>query len=135
MSAIEIKRPVAVKVIMTEAFRKQILDETYETLNRNENTISQAEAMYEKTKANGGDAVVLEKINKQLEIEKARFQELKKEMDLKIQAFKSVKEGDEIAFRILEGPVSVKEGDDMHQILQGAEIVLKDWKVVELRGC
>ncbi len=49
-------------------------------------------------------------------------------------AFKNVPEGQEIVFRILEGPVDVKEGDDIQKILKGAEIVVKDWKVVELRG-
>ena len=30
--------------------------------------------------------------------------------------------------------VDVKEGDDFKKILHGAEIVVKDWKVIELRG-
>ncbi len=49
MSSIQVKRPVAIKVIMTEDFRKQILDETTESLKKNEEMFSQAEDMYEKT--------------------------------------------------------------------------------------
>ena len=53
MSSIQVKRPVAIKVIMTEDFRKQILDETTESLKKNEEMFSQAEDMYEKTKKSG----------------------------------------------------------------------------------
>lgn len=133
MGTIEVKRPVTVKVIMTEDFRKQILDETLETLKKNEETFAKAEELYEKTKG-CGDKDTLAAISKQLEIEKARFAEIKKDMDIKMKAFKNVPEGDEISFRILEGTVPVKEGDDIRTVLQNAEIILKDWKVVELRG-
>jgi len=134
MSSIQVKRPVAIKVIMTEDFRKQILDETTESLKKNEEMFSQAEDMYEKTKKSGASKDDLTNIKKQLEFEKVRLADIKKDMEVKMIAFKNVPEGQEIVFRILEGPVDVKEGDDIQKILKGAEIVVKDWKVVELRG-
>ncbi len=134
MSSIQVKRPVAIKVIMTEDFRKQILDETTESLKKNEEMFSQAEDMYEKTKKSGASKDDLTNIKKQLEFEKVRLADIKKDMEVKMNAFKNVPEGQEIVFRILEGPVDVKEGDDIQKILKGAEIVVKDWKVVELRG-
>ena len=134
MSSIQVKRPVAIKVIMTEEFRKQILDETSESLKKNEEMFVQAESMYEKTKKSGASEDELSIIRKQLDLEKARLGEIKKDMEMKMNAFKQVPEGQEIIFRVLEGPVDVKEGDDFKKILHGAEIVLKDWKVVELRG-
>ncbi|MBR0518566.1 hypothetical protein IJJ97_02120 [bacterium] len=134
MSSIQVKRPVAIKVIMTEDFRKQILDETNETLKKNEEMFAQAESMYEKTKKGGASVEDLTNIKKQLEFEKVRLADIKKDMEVKMNAFKNVPEGQEIVFRILEGPVDVKEGDDIQKILKGAEIVVKDWKVMELRG-
>ena len=53
MSSIQVKRPITIKVIMTEEFRKQILDETSESLKKNEDIFAQAEDMYEKTKKSG----------------------------------------------------------------------------------
>ena len=134
MSSIQVKRPVAIKVIMTEDFRKQILDETSDSLKKNEEMFAQAESMYEKTKKGGASVEDLTNIKKQLEFEKVRLADIKKDMEVKMNAFKNVPEGQEIVFRILEGPVDVKEGDDIQKILKGAEIVVKDWKVVELRG-
>lgn len=134
MGTIEIKRPVAVKVIMTEDFRKEILDETMATFKKNEETFAHAEELYKRTKTSGAPKEQLEAIKRQLDVEKARFEEMKRDMEAKMEAFKNVPEGEEIAFRILEGPVSVKEGDDFKKVLGTAEIVLKDWKVVELRG-
>ena len=95
---------------------------------------AQAESMYEKTKKSGASVEDLTNIKKQLEFEKVRLAEIKKDMEVKMNAFKNVPEGQEIVFRILEGPVDVKEGDDIQKILHGAEIVVKDWKVMELRG-
>jgi 5-bromo-4-chloroindolyl phosphate hydrolysis protein len=134
MSSIQIKRPVTIKVIMTEAFRKQILDETSESLKKNEEMFAQAENMYQKTQKSGASEEDLTIIRKQLELERARLADIKKDMEVKMQAFKNVPEGQEIVFRVLEGPVDVKEGDDFKKILHGAEIVVKDWKVIELRG-
>ena len=134
MSSIQVKRPIAIKVIMTEDFRKQILDETTESLKKNEEMFSQAEDMYEKTKKSGASKDDLTTIKKQLEFEKVRLADIKKDMEAKMNAFKNVPEGQEIVFRILEGPVDITEGDDIQKILKGAEIVVKDWKVVELRG-
>lgn len=134
MSSIQIKRPVTIKVIMTEAFRKQILDETSESLKKNEEMFVQAENMYQKTQKSGASEEDLTIIRKQLELERARLADIKKDMEVKMQAFKNVPEDQEIVFRILEGPVDVKEGDDIQKILHGAEIVVKDWKVTELRG-
>lgn len=134
MSSIQVKRPITIKVIMTEEFRKQILDETSESLKKNEDIFAQAEDMYEKTKKSGASHSDLTNIRKQLDFERTRLSDLKKDMEVKMNAFKNVPEGQEIVFRILEGPVDVKEGDDIQKILHGAEIVVKDWKVTELRG-
>lgn len=134
MGAIEVRRPVAVKVIMTEDFRKEILADTEGSLKKHEATFEQAEEVYHKAKSSGAPKDQLEAIRQQLEIERARFAELKKDLEVKMEAFRNVAEGEEIAFRILEGPVTVNEGDDIKRVLGGAEIVVKDWKVVELRG-
>ena len=134
MSSIQVKRPITIKVIMTEEFRKQILDETSESLKKNEDIFAQAEDMYEKTKKSGASHSDLTNIKKQLDFERTRLSDLKKDMEVKMNAFKNVPEGQEIVFRVLEGPVDVKEGDDFKKILHGAEIVVKDWKVIELRG-
>ena len=134
MSSIQVKRPITIKVIMTEEFRKQILDETSESLKKNEEIFAQAEDMYEKTKKSGASHSDLTNIKKQLDFERTRLADIKKDMEVKMNAFKNVPEGQEIVFRVLEGPVDVKEGDDFQKILHGAEIVVKDWKVIELRG-
>ena len=132
MNSIEIKRPVAVKALMTESFRAQILKETEDTWKTHEAAFKQMESLYEQSKSSG--AMKNLAIEKQIELERARLSEIKNEMELKIKEFKSVPEGEEVLFRVIEGPVTVKQGDDLKQILTGAEIVVKDWKVMEFRG-
>ncbi len=132
MESIEIKRPVVIKAIMTESFRSQILQETTDTWKNHENAFNQLEAMYQKTKAAG--SLSNPSIEKQIELERARLGEIKKEMDARVNEFKSVPNDQEVVFRVMEGPATIKVGDDLQKFLSSAEIVIKDWKVIEFRG-
>lgn len=132
MDSIEIKRPVAIKAIMTESFRAQILKETEETWKTHEASFRQMESLYEQSKKSG--ALRNPEIEKQIQIERVRLSEIKKEMEKKVKEFESVADGEEVLFRVIEGPVNVKQGDDIRQILSGAEIVVKDWIVTAVRG-
>ena len=132
MDSIEIRRPVFVKAIVTESFRKLVLDDTESAVKNHEAMFKQMEELYEKNK-NIAAAPLLE-MEKRILLERARLAEIKKEMAKRISDFKAVPEGEEILFNIMEGTVSVKVGDDLKKTLSSAEIVMKDFKVVELRG-
>jgi len=133
MESIKIIRPVVIKAIMTESFRTQMLKETEDTWSTHEKAFKQMESLYENGKKTG--SIKNSDLEKQIELERTRLTQLKMEMDIRVKEFKSVPEGDEVLLRIIEGPVNVKVGDDLQTILSNSEIVMKDWKVIELRGC
>lgn len=120
MSIINIKRPIIVKVVVTEEFRKQLIEEAQSTAKRIEENIKQLESIpnYQP----GPGHVKLEDLKK-----------MKNDLVLKIKEFEQVKEGEELPFRVFEGSTELKIGDNFLQKMTKAEVVVKDWKVVEVR--
>lgn len=126
MERIDIKRPVIVKVIMTDAFRHQLITETTETMKRIEDNLKN---MMEPGGPNSDDKAMQSRIM----AEKERLLQLKNEMDWRIRELEAVQNGAELPYRAFEGSVSIGVGDDFADIMTRAEVILKDWKVVEIR--
>ncbi|NDD26805.1 MAG: hypothetical protein EB084_00860 [Proteobacteria bacterium] len=120
-SAIELRRPVDVKVIMSPGFREQLTAEARDTLARIDRNLSIIEGLPEPRDA-------------QQETERARLLSLKAQLEWRMREVEGVEDGAELPFRSFEGTVTLAEGDDFLQKMGHAEVVLLDWKVVEIRG-
>lgn len=120
MSFISIKRPVIVKVIMTENFRGQLISEAEITIADIKKNIEALEKIPQKIPAEG-----------QLNLNDLK--KLKDELEWKIKEFQQVKVDTELPFRVFEGTVDLKIGDNFLEKVTKAEVVIKDWKVIEIR--
>ena len=120
-SALEIRRPVSVKVIMTPAFREQLTAEARDTIARIDRNLSIIE----------GQSTPLEP---QQEAERERMTQLKAQLEWRMREVEGVEDGAELPFRSFEGTVTLTEGDNFLEKVAQAEIVLHDWIVVEMRG-
>ncbi|MDQ7825014.1 MAG: YlqD family protein [Candidatus Eremiobacteraeota bacterium] len=131
MEQIELRRPVAIKVLMTDDFRKQLILEARETLARIEDNLKHMElALEQQAAAPGGEG---QELRKQIELEKARLMQLEKELNWRVAELEAVQNGAELPFRVFEGPVTLRVGDNFLDKLTRAEVVIQDWKVVEIR--
>jgi hypothetical protein len=133
MSHIDIKRPVVVKVIMTENFRNQLIGEATETMKRIEDNFKQMEAAHEAFSAEKDDAR-LEERKTQLKVERERLEQMNRELNWRINELQGVQDGVEVPYRVFECFVSLKVGDNFLDKMSQAEIVIKDWEIVEIRG-
>lgn len=120
MSTISIKRPIVVKVVVTEEFRKQLIEEALNTVKKIEENIKQIESIPD-TKAGSSQSKMEE------------LKRMKNDLSLKIKELEQVKEGQELPFRVFEGNVQLDVGDNFLQKMTKAEVVVKDWKVIEIR--
>jgi hypothetical protein len=138
MDHIEIKRPVVVKVIMTDDFKRQLLSEIMEGMKRIEDNLKRIEA---EEKAEPGEQSkmpgFLEHSSKGrmalLEEEKKQLARMKHDLEWRLKELQSIQNGAEMPYRAFEGSVQLKVGDDFLDKMSRAELVLKDWKVVEIR--
>lgn len=136
MDSLEVKRPVIVKVIMTSDFRKALLDEATETIKRIDETLKSFEGSEEPANPSTietdpeKDAATKARI----EQEKDRLFQMKSALMWKMKEVDNVDDGAELPYQVLEGMVTVKVGDDILERMAKTEIVIKDWKVVEIRN-
>jgi len=133
--ALEIKRPVAIKVIMTDQFRQQLISEAMDAIKSIEDnlhhmdseTLKQIQAV---ETSNPNQASLL---TRQLEAEKERLIRMRGELEWRIKEVENVQNGAELPFRMLEGSVQLKVGDNFLEKVAKAEVVIKDWEIIEIR--
>lgn len=136
MDSINLKRQIVLKVVMTPDFRSQMIDEAKETIGRidlNLETI-EIDGQNELESLGENDKEKAEDMKAQMAADKEQLQKMKAELEWKIKEVQNVADGAEIPFRVLEGDVAVKVGDDILEKLSKTEIVVKDWKVIEVRN-
>jgi uncharacterized protein YydD (DUF2326 family) len=126
-----------VKAIVTESFKQNLVKELERAVN---NLDAQA------TQMSGRSKSYLESLKKkglmqkaaafkhQLEEERAKQAAAKSDLTMKIEDAKQLQLGSEFIQGPLEGPVDVAVGDNLYKKVGGAEILVKDGVIQEIRG-
>ncbi len=132
---ITIRQPVAVKFILTESTKQEILEEQRNQVDRLSEELEQIEiqgkAALEQAMSQGGD--VAAQVRMQIESEKQTRMEQREQLIQQIQQIQQLELGTEIQNMNVETSVDVRVGDNWGEILMGSEIVIKDGIVHEIR--
>ncbi len=134
---LELKRVVMVKAIVTEAFKDNLIKELDRAVKNLEAQESQMMAQSQKYLEDLKKKGLMQKavtFKNQLEEEKARQAAAKSDLLLKIEEAKRLVIGSEFVQGPLEGPVNVSVGDNLYKKVGGAEIIVKDGIIQEIRG-
>ena len=136
MESIDLKRPVMLKVIMTPEFRKQMVDEANTTISRLDDNLTaiEKEGEVQLSQLGESDPEKAAEMKEQMGADKDQLFQMKAELAWKVKEIENVEDGAELPFRILEGSVQVKVGDDILNKMSKTEVVIKDWTVVEIRN-
>jgi len=137
MDSVELKRVVMVKAIVTEAFRQNLIKELERAVTNLESQMSQVEAQskpYLEDLKKKGLMQRAAAFRQQLEDERSRQAAAKADLAMKIEEAKRLQVGSEFVQGPLEGPVTVYIGDNLYKKVGGAEIIVKDGIVQEIRG-
>jgi hypothetical protein len=135
--AIELKRVVMVKAIVTEAFKQNLVKELERAVSNLDNQTSQMEGRsksYLESLKKKGLMQKAAAFKHQMEDEKARQAAAKSDLMMKIEEAKKLQMGTEFVQGPLEGPVNVRVGDNLYKKVGGAEIIVKDGIIQEIRG-
>jgi len=135
--SIELKRVVMVKAIVTEAFKENLAKELERAVKNIDDQLSQMDVQsrgYIENLRKKGAVQQLNDFKKQLQQERARQTAAKSDLLMKIEQAKKLVIGTEFVQGPLEGPVEVKIGDNLYKKVGGAEIIVKDGVVQEIRG-
>lgn len=118
MDTIEIRRPILIKVIITENFKKQMISESKEAV---ENIEKNLEAL-----KSAPDSADKERQTEELARLKTNFLQ-------KIKDFEGVEIGAELPFRNVEGSAHLKVGDNILEKITSTEVIIKDWIIQEIK--
>ena len=134
---LELKRVVMVKAIVTEAFKENLtkeLDRAAKNLDQQGQQLEfQAKAYMENLKKKG----LLQQLSAfkhQLEEERGKQAAAKADITNKIAESQKLTLGSEFVQGPLEGPVEVQIGDNLYKKVGGAEIIVKDGIIQDIRG-
>jgi len=136
-NSVELKRVVMVKAIVTEAFKTNLIKELERAIGNIENQSSQiverGKAYLEDLKQKGLNQKAAA-FKHQVEEERNKQSAAKADLLMKIEEAKKLELGSEFVQGPLEGPVNVELGDNLYKKVGGAEIIVKDGVIQEIRG-
>lgn len=127
MAGIWLKRPVVVKARLTESLKKKMAYELQEALRRLDLELKELDFRQKQLSAEKGGGRV------DLDAERNRRLEQKNELLERLKLLARLQLGTEVVQGSLEGLVEVAPGDSWERVT-GAEIVLEDGVIVEIRN-
>jgi len=135
MAGISLKRSVAIQVIVTEPFKQELIAELKMAAEAAQQRIDQIEFQSRQLLADlqRTDLTQAMSVRRQIETEKRRHEALRQDIVRQLQEAEKLEIGAEFQRGAIEGLVEVSEGDDLLKKLAGAEIVIKDGIITEVR--
>ncbi|MDR5695520.1 MAG: YlqD family protein [Armatimonadota bacterium] len=132
-SSITLTRPVVIKSIVTESFKRSYTAELEDALKRVEELIRQIEVQIRRLDLERHITEQSRALRQQLEVERARQEAYRADLQARLREVQSLELNSEFAQGTVESLVEVKVGDNLFHKLTRAEIVLKDGIVMEIR--
>ena len=130
---ITVVRPVMVKAIVTETFKKQYLAELEDTAKRLEAIIGQIDTQIRRTELERQITPQSRAIRQQLEIERSRQEAARMELGARLREAEGLELQSEFSQGTVESMVELSIGDNFFTRLARAEVILKDGIVIEIR--
>lgn len=136
-NSIELKRVVMVKAIVTEAFKQNLAKELERAIGNIDAQTSQMELQGKNYLEDLKKKGLMQKaaaFKHQFDDERNRQAAGKSDLLMKIEEAKRLQIGSEFVQGPLEGPVDVSVGDNLYKKVGGAEIIVKDGIIQEIRS-
>ncbi|MDI6731523.1 MAG: YlqD family protein [Candidatus Margulisbacteria bacterium] len=136
LNEIELKRVVMVKAIVTESFKQNLIKELERAIGNIDSQLTQMDERSRSYLDNLKKKGLMQKaaaFKHQWDDEKGRQTAAKSDLLLKIEEAKKLQLNTEFVQGPLEGPVNVAVGDNLYKKVGGAEIIVKDGIIQEIR--
>ncbi len=131
--AITIARPVVIKAIVTESFKRLYTQELQTAIARTDELIIQIDTQIRRTELERQISPQSRAIRQQLELERARQEATRAELQARLREAEGLELNSEFPQGTVESFTEVNVGDNLFQKLGRTEIVVKDGIVIEVR--
>ncbi|MBM3242577.1 hypothetical protein FJZ31_40470 [Candidatus Poribacteria bacterium] len=129
-----VKRPVLIKNVVTENFKKQMLEELSNAIKQIEIRLEQMEFRGRRMIADIGkkDQRKLSGLQEELKQEREKQGQLKEDLEYKLSEIEKLQVGDVFVSGIYDSPVKIDVGDKIMEKLSQAEIIVEDGIVIQI---
>jgi hypothetical protein len=131
--AITVARPVVIKAIVTESFKRLYTQELQAAIGRVEELTGQLDAQIRRTELERQITPQARAIRQQLELERARQESARLELGARLREAEGLELNSEFPQGTIDSFTEVKIGDNLFQKIGRSEIVVKDGIIVEVR--
>ncbi len=134
MEKLTINRKILVKAKVTEGFKKDLIQELQEGINKLEAELKFIEQRAKKmiTELTLKASPQVAAVREQFEYEKLKREETKEKMAEQIKFISTLEIGNEVVQGEIEGPLEIQVGDNWDEIMQ-REILLEDGLIIAIR--
>ncbi len=126
-------RPLVVKAIVTESFKKQYLSEIEDTVKRLDAVITQIDTQIRRAELERQITPQSRAFRQQLEVERSRQEAARMELQARMKEAEGLEINSEFSQGTIESLVDLSVGDNFFTRLARAEVVIKDGIVIEIR--
>ena len=133
--SMKLKREVTIKAIVTEDFKSRIKQELMSMQGKMQAAIDELDMHLKRfvPEVAKSDIEQAGKLRRELTNERQRHERAVAEIEAQLREIDGLAIGDEYYQGKLDGDVEIAVGDDLEAKIYGAEIVVKDGKVQEIR--
>jgi hypothetical protein len=135
MASLVIKRPVQIIAIVTEEFKQELTNELQEASTEAQQRIEQMEFQGRRYLADVQRTNITQAmaVRQQLEREKSKYEDVRKELQERIQEIAGLPLGSEYPRGTIESEVEINTGDNLFDKISRTQIVIKDGVIQEIR--
>lgn len=130
---ITVVRPVVVKAIVTETFKKQYLGELEDTVKRLDTVITQIDTQIRRAELERQLSPQVRTFRQQLEVERSRQEAARMELQARLKEAEGLEINSEFSQGSVESLTELSVGDNFFTRLARAEVLIKDGIVIEIR--
>lgn len=133
MPSITVHRPVVIKAIVTEGFKRLYVADLEDAIKRVDAIMQQIDVQSRRVDLERQVSPQTRALRQQLELERARQEATLVELRTRLREAQDLKLNDEFTQGTLEGTVEVSVGDNLFEKISRTEIIVKDGIILEIR--
>jgi YlqD protein len=133
MPTITVQRPVVIKTIVTESFKRLYVADLEDAIKRVDAVVQQIDVQARRFDLERQVSPQSRAVRQQLEIERARQDAAHAELTARLREAQELKLNEEFTQGTIEGIAELAVGDNLFDKISRAEIVVKDGIVMEIR--
>lgn len=133
MTSITVQRPVVIKTIVTESFKRLYVQDLEDAIKRVEAIMQQIDVQARRFELERQVTPQARALRQQLELERARQDATRAELQARLREAQEMQLNEEFVQGTIEGTVEVSVGDNLFDKISRTELIVKDGIVLEIR--